>query len=177
MSKTARIRNLLMGLVMILLGGWLSVRPEEGFLWIAAFLCISLLAYGIGQIVYYFRMARHMVGGRMVLYRGGIILDVGMMTIGMSRIPRLYILLYLVIIHLVSGVIDVAHGLDARRQHVRFWFLYFLEGGVLIVLALGCLVHFRSTEMLVQLYCTGLFTTAAIRIGSAFSRPSIIYIP
>ena len=53
----------------------LARYPENGFIMIAAILAISMITIGVRYLYYYATMARHMVGGKAILFLGVIILD------------------------------------------------------------------------------------------------------
>ena len=134
-----------------------------------------MVIYGIRSLVYYFTMARHMVGGKYSLYLGVIALDFGMFTLAMSDIPRLYIAIYLMFCHAFSGVIDIMRGLEAR-SYEGSWKLTTTHGLVSVFIAIACCVFIRSNMILVYIYAAGLMYSSCIRIITAFRRSAIVYI-
>ena len=70
MTRINRIENFLIGLLMIAGSIALAINPEESLPVITAIMSVSLWIYGIRMMVYYLMMARHMVGGLRVLFRG-----------------------------------------------------------------------------------------------------------
>ena len=116
MSKFQRVGNIILGLIMILLAAILFIIPKEGFYVVIAILSIGLTVIGVKEIIYYFSMAIHMVGGKRSLYRGVIILEIGLFTMSLYDVPRIFVLLYLVAIHAFSGGVDVLRAFEAKKK-------------------------------------------------------------
>ena len=106
-----RIKIVLSGIVMILGGILLFLAPISGYRIVILVLSVSFILTGIRQLVYYGTMARFMVGGRSILYRGIIILDVGLFTASLSDIPRMYVVIYLAVMNAFSGLIIMAKAM------------------------------------------------------------------
>ena len=80
MTKMQRVKQVLSALLMMGCCFILIKEPELGYAIVAMILSVSLLLYAIRCLIYYFTMARHMVGGRSVLYTGIILLDLAVFT-------------------------------------------------------------------------------------------------
>lgn len=177
MGKFGRIRNVFIGILMIFLSMiMLVLEPEQGFLIAALMLSLALLVKGIGSLVYYFTMARYMVGGKIQLYVGLIVLDFGMFTLTLTDIPHLYLILYMLGTHAFGGGIDILRALEAKRNGASSWKLKASQGVVNLIVAVLCLFSLESTKLLVMLYCLGLMYSAVVRIISAFRKTAIVYI-
>ena len=176
MSSAQRIKNILIGLGIILGSVILIAFPEEGLVIASAILSLSLFIYGIKTLIYYFTMARHMVGGRIMLYLAVIVLDFGMFTMMMTTIPRIYIVLYLLFIYAFAGAIDVLRALEAKKYQAPSWRFSLISGILNVVIAILCVVFITSTRMIVYLYCAGLIYSAVVRIVTAFRKTAIVYI-
>lgn len=177
MTKIQRIRNIFVGIIMILCGIAMIKLPQYGYLFVAAILSVSLTIRGIRYLVYYFTMARYMVGGKMILYVGIFYLDLGMFTSTIVDEARGYIILYLLICHVGAGLIDVLRGLEARSGGDPHWSVKVYTGIGNVLIAVACLFFFRSNQILVCIYSAGLIYNACVRIFSAFRRTAIVYIP
>lgn len=175
MTITQRVFNFLAGLVIFMCGALLVLFPEESFGVVALILGVSLLVSGIRMTVFYFRMARHMVGGRYMLYIGVIVIDFGMFTLGMSDMPRFYLSLYLIFIYAFSGFVDIMRSLEAK-QYGASWKLNMIHGIMNVLVAVLCLIYLNSTDMLVTLYGCGLIASACMRMAKTFRRTAIVYI-
>lgn len=176
MNSGQRIKNILIGLLIILGSIILIALPEEGLIITAAVLSLSLFIYGIRMLIYYLTMARHMVGGRIMLYLAVIVLDFGMFTMMMTSIPKIYIALYLLAIYAFSGAIDILRALEAKKYQASSWRFKLISGVINIVIAILCVVFIGSTNMIVYLYCAGLIYSAIVRIVTAFRKTAIVYI-
>ena len=176
MSTGQRFINVFTGLLTIALGIYLILDPADGFTVVATILSFSLSVCGIRYLVYYFTMARHMVGGKLMLYVSIIALDLGIFTASLLDTPNFYIILYLIGMHAFSGVIDILRGLEARSYGGASWKLSIAHGAVSILIAIACVVFLRSVNVLVYIYAAGLIYSALMRIAAAFRRTAIIYI-
>lgn len=161
---------LLLGMAIIL------ILPSEGYKVIGAILSVILLLEGIRSLGFYFSMARSMVGGKIFLFRGIIALDLGMFATSLHEIPAIYVLIYLLVGHLFSGVVDVLRAMEARRMGSR-WRLNIAYGAANILLAVTCSFCFRDPTLLTYVYAAGLFYSACLRFAQAFRRTAIVYIP
>ena len=179
MSRAQRVRSILTGLIMIFGCVMLVIKPDDGYVLVAAALSISLFVMGVRHLIYYFSMARHMVGGRTLLYKAVILIDLGAFAMSLTNYPRYYVIFYLIGAHAFSGVVDILHALEARDMQDPKWKRQLIEGTVNLLVALGTGVvgiAFHSTDLVVYIYCVCLLYTAVMKIASAFKRTAIIYI-
>ena len=177
MGKLQRVQNVLVGILTILLSIiMMLLEPEDGFLIAALILAFTLLFAGIRSLIYYFTMARHMVGGKMILYIGLIVLDFGMFTMAMTNIPHIYLILYLLGSHAFTAVIDIMRASEAKRNGASMWKLNMSTGIVNILVAILCLFALGSIRILVVMYCLGLIYSGCVRIIYAFRKTAIVYI-
>lgn len=177
MGKIGRIRNVFIGILMILLSIiMLSLEPELSFIIAALILSLALLIKGIGLLIYYFTMARHMVGGKIQLYVGLIVLDFGIFTLTLTNIPHLYLILYMLGTHAFGGVINILRAREAKRNGASSWKLKTSQGVVNLIVAVLCLFSLGSTKLLVVIYCLGLLYSAVVRMITAFRKTAIVYI-
>ena len=176
MSGGQRIKNVLIGILIILGAVILIAFPEEGIIITASILSLSLFVYGIKTLIYYITMTRHMVGGRIMLYLAVVVLDLGMFTMMLTNIPKMYIALYLVVVYAFSGAIDILRALEAKKYQAPSWRLSLTSGIISVVIAILCIVFIGSTNMIVYLYSAGLIYSAIVRIITAFRKTAIVYI-
>lgn len=176
MSGGQRIKNILIGIAIILGALILIAFPEDGIIITASILSLSLFIYGIKTLIYYVTMARHMVGGRIMLYLAVVVLDLGMFTMMLTNIPKIYIVLYLVVVYAFAGVVSILRALEAKRYQASMWKLSLISGIINVVIAILCIIFMRSTNMIVYLYCVGLIYSAIVRIVTAFRKTAIVYI-
>ncbi|WP_029320630.1 hypothetical protein [Butyrivibrio sp. AE3004] len=177
MSGFQRIKGVLFGLVMLAVAILFIVFPsDEMYMVIVAILSLGLAIAGIKDIIFYFTMARHMIGGKMILIQGVIILDFALITGSLATVPKIFILLYLIGIHAFSGVVEVLRAMEAKRTVEGPWKLKFSHGMINFLLAIACLILIRKSNTALLIYSLGLIYSAVVRIFSAFRRTSFILI-
>ncbi len=176
MTKLQRIGNILAGLMMIL-GAWLILAlPEYGYLIIILILGITFTIFGIRNLVYYFTMARFMVGGQTILIYGLLAVDFGMFSGTLVAVPKMYIMVYLVATYAVAGVVSLLRGFEAKRYNAPSWKGKLVYGMINIAAAVLSLVFIRSAAALSIIYGVGLIYSGITRIVLAFRKTAIVYI-
>ena len=157
----------------------LVVEPESGYYVIAILLSLSLLLSGIRYMIYYFTMARNMVGGKSILYTALVMTDLGLFTLTTITIPKIYLICHLLISHAFSGAVDMMKAIEDKKMQASSWrmsFLYGLGNLLTAVAAFTCILN-QSTALVVDIYCIGLAYSGVMQIVSAFRKTAIIYIP
>ena len=177
MSIFQRIRNVLIGILMMAVAILFITDPtDNAYRLVIGVLALGLAIKGIKDIFFYFTMARHMVGGKMILVQGVIVLDFALLTGSLSDVPKIYILLYLVVIHAFSGVVEVLRAMEARRTVSGPWKLKFVHGMINFLLALSCFVYIKQTHTALIIFSIGLLYSSIMRIVGAFRRTTFILI-
>jgi uncharacterized membrane protein HdeD (DUF308 family) len=179
MNNFQRIKKILSGLVMLLGSLVLVIDPENGYYVIAFLLSISLLMSGVRSLVYYFTMARNMVGDTSILYTALVMTDLGLFTLTTITIPKIYLICHLLISHAFSGAVDMMKAIEDKRMQATSWrmsFIYGLGNLLTAVAAFTCILN-QSTALVVEIYCIGLAYSGIMQIASAFRKTAIIYIP
>ena len=98
MSKFKRIRDVILGVFMILLALLMILLPENSLGIVVLILTVSMFAYGFRLLWFYFTMSRHMVGGKATLYRAIIVLDLALFLVSAAALSRIIVLIYLIFI-------------------------------------------------------------------------------
>lgn len=177
MTLFQRIKKILFAFIMIIVAViLLTLDDNDGLETVLFILTTGFAIKGIKDIIFYFTMARHMVGGKMILFQGVVVLDFAMFTGSLSGVPQIYVMVYLISIHAFSGAVEVLRAMEAKRTVEGPWKVKFSHGIVNIVLALLCLVFIMNTATAVMIYSVGLLYSAFIRIISAFRRTSFLLI-
>ncbi len=179
MTLFQRIKSILGAFLMIISSILIIFLPSVGFVYVVIILSISLVLYGIRTLVYYRTMARHMVGGRGILYIGVIILDLGIFTLTIVDNPTSFVVAYLLTIHLFAGLVGILRALESKRISAPSWKFKLSTGIVNIVVAIAAFVFgtvHRSLEVLSIIYGLGLFYSAITRIITAFRKTAVAYI-
>ena len=179
MTLIQRIQRVVQGLL-LLLGAFLMIKmEEEGYLLVSLLLSASLILYGLRSLIFYFTMARHMVDGRSVLFRGVIVLDFGIFTMSISQNFNIFIVVYLLAFHAFSGVLDILRALEARHYQAPSWRMNLAEGVLNIVFAAAAVIFglFQGNmKDLTLIYAIGLLNAAVVKFVTAFRKTAIVYI-
>lgn len=179
MTKTKRILNVLMGLFMLFISAALMTFPTESVPLVLGLISLGMTINGVRSLIYYFSMARHMVGGKRLLYRGIIYLDVGVLTSTMADAPELSLIIYVAAVSAFTGAVAILRAREEKAGGAPRWKGKFLYGAAYIIMALAVLVCgfvMKMPETAVYVYAVGLVISAADRIISAFRRTAIVYI-
>ncbi len=179
MTLVQRFKMIMSALLTILCAVLLIEMEEDGYLLVSLLLSLSLIVSGIRFLIYYFTMARHMVDGRGVFYKAVIVLDFGIFTLSVSRNYGFFIVLYLLVVRVFSGVMDILRAMEAKRFQAP-WRMTLAEGIVNLAFAAAAVVFGIVTgnlQNLTRIYTAGLFYSAAMQLVSAFRKTAIVYIP
>lgn len=163
------------GILMLVTGVLLFLVPDDGTFYVAVILAIALFLMGMRLLVYYFTMARRMVGGRAVLLLGVFLLDFCAFTVTILDEPRIMVILYLVGWHGFSGLVSILRAREAKI-HKGNWKFKAANGVVNILVVIGCICFVKNPAMLTLIYSVGLCYSAITRIISAFKPTQIVYI-
>lgn len=186
MTKLQRAQRLILGIAMLVfaaalawLAFWDKEQPDLAYSIVLIVLCVMMLLFGVRMILYYVFMARHMVGGLVILLYGVLFIDFGLFAIALADIPRIYILVYLFASHLFYSVIDILRAFEQRKHGAKQWRLKLAFGIANIAIALFALVGgllMRAFWVPVAVYCVGLVYSAIERISDAFRKTDIVFI-
>ena len=176
MSRLNRIYSVLTGVSMILISIVMLAFPDLGYQLATWILGIALMMNGFKQLFYFLNMGIHMVGGRIILYRALITLDIGFFTLSIQGTGQRYILTYFAIYYLFAGIISIFRASESRRLEADFWKFKLIRGGFDLTIAVICLIHNNSANVMLEILCFALIVSASARIMMAFKKSSIIYI-
>lgn len=176
MSLAQRFKSILISLGMLLGALVLMLFPEDGCYFIAILLAFALLLRGVRMLIYYFSMARHMVGGLTMLLIGVFLLDFGVFTMTIIDEPRIFVILYLAGWHGFAGLVGALRAFEAKRYKAPSWRLKAVSGIVNVLIAAACFVFMQRREILVYIYTAGLIYSACMNIISALRSSEIVYI-
>ena len=176
MTKMRRVGSVFAGLIMILFSGLTAISAAHAYKLILLVLSYSLILRGIRLLIYYCSMARYMVGGRNVLYRSVILMDIGLFSLSITDIPLVFLVLYLAGMHGFAGIIDIMRALESKREQAPSWKLNLSYGIVNTALACLCLIFLKQTEVAVMIYSAGLLYSGVGRIIQAFRKTAVVYI-
>ncbi len=176
MTKLQRIKNIIYGLILLASGMILLFVPDDAFVFLLLLLSTTLLISGLNTLVYYFTMARFMVDGKMMLYKGIIIFDFGVLTASLVDVPRQFVLVYLIGVHAFSGLVELLRAMEARRYGGKNWRLKMGHGFVNVITCIICIIFLNNTNTVVIVYALGILYSGALTLVSAFRRTAFVYI-
>ncbi|WP_026490813.1 DUF308 domain-containing protein [Butyrivibrio sp. XPD2002] len=176
MNRGQRIKSVLSGIIMMIAAMLLVIYKRHAYEIILLVMSFGFTCSGIGKIIYYISMARHMVDGKIILYRGIILFNFGVLSSSLSYVPRIYILLYLACVHAFSGLVEILRTKETRAYGGNAWRLKLMSGIINIVLALFCILFYKVENTAVYIYCLGLLYAGFARIVAAFRRTTFMFI-
>lgn len=177
MNRFTRICHVLTGIFTILISMMMLMVPDLGYVLATCILGMVLIISGIRQLIYFFSMGIHMVGGKIILYRALITLDIGSFTISIHGTGQRYVLFYLTVYYLFAGVISIFRAVESRKLEAGSWKMKLMGGLFHMMIAAVCLVNNNSESVMLDVLCFALVISAVTRIMMAFKKSAIIYIP
>lgn len=175
MTLGKRIREIIQAMLVMASAVIIAVEKENGLLMIVSIMSFTLAIGGISNLIYYFRMAKYMVGGETILYRGIVQMNLGFMSMAMSNAPTEIVFIYLLGFYLVSGVFKVMRSIEAKRLGGR-WRLKMANGILDILISAACVVFMNHPDIIIYIYCSGLIYSSILRIIAATRKTAVVYI-
>ena len=179
MGKFRRVLNILAGIGMMLVGAALMImETADGLRFVLFFIQVGMTLRGLRSLYYYLTMARSMVGGKSVLYRSMVYLDLGVLAGSLLDNPIVYTVVYLAVIHVFAGAVSIMRANEARKigGHWRLKMVYGVTGVLLAAAVVIFGVVLGRHEVAAYVYGLGLIYSAVLRIAGAFRRTDIVYI-
>lgn len=176
MTKTQKIKNFIIGLFMIAVALVIILVDDYGYAIAGLMMGCGIIIYGAQSIIYYIFMARHMVGGRRILFNGFVITDFGIVALLLINQPQRIMMFYLIAIYMLYGVVNILRARDIKRQGGKNWIRKLTLGIVDVCVGVLCLVFINSTNLVVIFYGIALLLYALAKISSVFEKSEIIYI-
>ena len=174
MTMGQKLRNVSAGIVMLIMAVILIIDPEDGYDNVIFLLSVSLMISGLSTLIYYLLMARFMVGGRFILFKGLLVFDAGFFTLTLSDVPRFYVILYLVAVHAFAGFIGILRAVEVMRQGSKSWKLKLSQGIFDMLLASMCVIFISRITTVLIIYTMGMVYSGIMRIVSAFRKNDIL---
>ena len=176
MTSLQRIKTFFIGAFRIVIGALLMYFPKEAFPFVTSILGLALMVWGIKHLYYYFTMARFMVDGRIILILGVILLDLGVLSASLVDVPKIYIILYLIIIHAFSGIIQILRTAESMRYGAKSWRLNLAHGVFEIAIVIACFIFIKNPGTVAFIFGIGLINSGIISIITSFRKSALVYI-
>jgi len=176
MTKLKKIGNLLLGIFLMISGLSMVAVPKEGAEIALFLLSLLLVIVGIRGLILYFTMAKHMVGGKSILYLNMILLDFGLVSATMVGQSKLYLILYLIVANAFAGVVGLLKALEERRYGVNSWKFRMFFAIVNMVIVVACLCSVGSTDTLVRIYGIGIIAAGLGEALKVARKEEVVYV-
>ena len=176
MTVIRRINIILFGIAQFILGLIMLIMPEYGTRIVLLTIGYYLIIIGYKNIWYYFGMARFMVDGRLALIQGVIMIDFGFLANSLTDVPRIYIIIYLMIIHTFSGILEILRALEEKKYGSKSWRLKLCHGIVNLTIVILCVIFIQNNSTAVIIFASGVIYSAIIRIITGFRRSSFLFV-
>lgn len=177
MTRFQKIESLLIGLFMIayvcLIIYLYNAFPDMAIIAILYGLTAVMAYNAVKRLIYYFTMARHMVGGRGVMYRGILYLDLAGFILTLQFLPTTYMMIYLVFLLGFRGAIDIFGAVDSHRIGAH-WKLKFINGAIALFFCFYALFVLQNRTAVVYIYCLSLLSDAIIRIFNSLRVDPVV---
>lgn len=177
MNKLTRFRYFMTGLFIMTISILMLIFPDLGYVLALLILGFYQLIKGFQQLIYFFSMGIHMVGGKIILYRALITIDLGIFTLSIHGIGQRYIMIYFIFYFIFAGIILIFRAVEARKLESGAFRVKLVRGGIDIAVALVCLCNNNSEDVMLSILCFGLIYVAMTYIYTSFRKSAIIYIP
>ena len=175
MTIWQKIKNVLLSVSMIVIGVAMLFYGEKAYMAIIGLFSLALEIMGLRMLIFYFGMARYMVGGRNILFRGILFFDFGIFTGSLVWVPKAYVLMYLAGTLAFSGIVNLLGANEARRIQSSWRFKAF-QGVVKMLVAIMCLILTRSGARFVYICAAGFIFSAVMNIVNTFRHQQVITI-
>lgn len=179
MTKFGRVMNAISALFMIAVAVLMFFLDAiHGLKLVMIVVQAGMTLRGLQAIVYYFSMARHMVGGKNVLFRGMIFLDLGVLAGTIFEHPAVYILIYISALHIFTGAVSALRANESRKigSSWRLKMAYGITNIALALIVVICGIAFGRLSIAVWVYSVGLIYSSVLNIISSFRKTEIVYI-
>lgn len=173
MNKLKIVYNIITTLLMILAAVVIMLEGEYGYLIVLVILAVSLLVFAIRQIIYYFSLARHMVGGKIIFIEGVILLDLALFTFSVNTIPQQYVMIYMLLYFGFSGVVDILRAFEEKKMKAPRWSLKLIQGIIVILVAVAGMIFSKSQDVVSLIFGIGLIYSAVLRMVNVFRKEAL----
>lgn len=141
MSKVNRIKDIIIGITVMIMSAFMLVFPDMGHYLTTIILGIVLLMNGIKQFIYFFSMGIHMIGGKIILYRALITIDLSFFLLSIQGIGQRYMMVYFAVYYFFAGVITMFRAYESRKVKAGLWKWKILIGVFKVAIAVLCIVN------------------------------------
>ena len=176
MTLFNRFKIVTYGILEFILGIIMLTYPDYGYRIVLLVIGLYLMFSGYKNLFYFFSMARYMVDGRLILVKAVILLDFGFLAGSLTDVPRIYILIYLMVLHTFEGTVELLRSYEDKRVGSHSWKLKMFHGILDLFIVILCIVFIANNNTVVIIFSTGLIYSSIIRIITGFRKSSFLYV-
>ena len=182
METGRKVRSILSALGILVFTLFLFVlqwQGDEGVFMLMFLLSVWLIVYGIRFLHFYSKMARHMVGGKIILVMGFVLIDFGVFNLSLTNRHTLFIILYLLGFYAFKGFVDVMRALEQKKNEDSGWKLKMSAGVVNVLVAITAAAtgfFLKSEAAIVCIFAIGLLYSAVMKVVRAFRKTPVMTI-
>ena len=141
MTLMRRIVNIIIGLGTIAFAFLIFFLGRNGLLVVMFIFEAGLFLYGIYMIFYYLLMARHMVGGQLMLFLGLFTFGLSLVALKITQVPEKGLAVLVAFALLLAGGLDVVRSFEIKtRGSQTSWRFTRITGIIEMLLALFSLI-------------------------------------
>ena len=179
MTRTEHIVNFFRGIMSILLALVLFFFPGDGLPFVLKLLSVSLSIRGLRSLVYYLSMARFAVGGKIMLYQGIFLLDLGVSIWALAETLSIYLVIYVAAMNVFSGLVAILRARESSKTGSPHWRLAAAYGITSILMAAAIVIScfgLGRPGLALYVYAVGMIYSGVLQIIGATRKTAIIYI-
>lgn len=176
MTKLQRVKNFIMGFLLLLWAALLIIDPKDGYVWVLIIMDILLVLQAIRGLTYYFSLARFMVDGRRVLYKTLFILDLAIFANFLVNIPSGMLVIYITYIVGFAGVVSIFNAFQALKIKSKAWVKKLIYGIVEFGICVLSIRFIKNMEVMAYVYAAVIIYLAITKIADAFKKSAIMYV-
>ncbi len=175
MNTLRKIISIVWALIVVVLAYCMIAVPEFGHVVIVFVIAFGLIVKGVKYLVFYFKIAKHMVGGKAIFYYGVLYLNFEFFTGRLFYFLDVFLMIFLLGFYFFFGFVSIMRAFEMKKMDSH-WKLKFCEGLGYVIVAVVGIVFIQSMLMASIIYCAGLLYSAVMGIISSFRQTSIVYI-
>ena len=176
MNKTQRALTMVKSIFFIICAVIMLAYPEEGYRTVVLILDIMLLVQGFSQLVYYFTMTRHMVGGLSTLFKSIFLIDLGLFILTYKEAPKKLVMIYLIALCGFSAIVAVMNIMKGLKIKSPAWKGQCVRAVVAITVAIICICNIDSSATATVIFSIGMIIAAVSDIILCFKDTEMLYV-
>ena len=117
-----------------------------------------------------------MVGGKKILYRGILYLDIGVVLLSASMLPDIFLSFCLAAVLLYNGAMQIPSIILQKTSQISTWKFNALYSGIMLLGAVLCTVFYHNQDVVVCSFAIAAIFGACYNIYDATKKTSVAFI-